>query len=78
VTRILEDHDVAAFDEDVDVARSPAQILVVGQPREQHREAPGPTRPVHIGAQRDAVARRHGNVLVDQHGEFLLASARPA
>ena len=70
--RVLHDHDVPVLDEDVDVARAPAEILVVGEPREQHGEAARPVRAIDVGAECHAVARRHGHVLVHQHAGSLL------
>src|SRR4029453_2871933 len=65
--RVLEDHDVAVLDEDVDVTGTPALALVVRKPGEQHGATARRVRTVHVRAQDDAVARRHRNVPLDDH-----------
>jgi hypothetical protein len=65
------------LDEDVDVAGPTAQALVVGQAREQDGMAGGALGPIDVRAQRDAVARRHRDIALDDHaGEATGLSAR--
>ena len=71
--RVLDDHDVAAAGglDGIDRSVPARRVLVVGEPRQQHRPAVLAGRPVDVGAQDGPVAHRGRDVEVDGDGRLL-------
>src|SRR5579875_228843 len=64
---VLHDDHIAALDEVIDIAGACAQVLVVGQAREQDRKTSVSIRTINIGAQRETVAGLRRHVFFDDH-----------